>query len=165
MLDSHYLVRPVVWICLNISTTETDSWPCLFLGSVLGAGSLRDLFSVKMFAGNHGTDGVERKPRRPPDRREAVPKSQSDNRWAVTLSGTSHWYSNLLHFPRERTPLRKTLLPYSSLCGFDPLNVKQISGQAQQRLIQPVCPKEERDMKISVEAEEFVDVWRFEERC
>lgn len=41
----------------------------------------------------------------PPDRRGAAPKPQSDDRWAVMLSSTSHWYSNLLHFPRERTPL------------------------------------------------------------
>lgn len=45
------------------------------------------------------------------DRSNAPEKLQSDNRWVVTLSGTSHWYSNLLHFPRERTPQWKHYCP------------------------------------------------------
>lgn len=49
------------------------------------------------------------------DHSNAPAKLQSDNRWVVTLSGTSHWYSNLLHFPRERTPQWKHYCPLQSL--------------------------------------------------
>lgn len=60
---------------------------------------LHDLFGVRTLTGNQTT--------KPPTTQTHQHKLQSDNRWAVTLSGTSHWYSNLLHFPRERTPLWK----------------------------------------------------------
>lgn len=77
---------------------------------------------------------VSRKLQQPPDRRESEPKPQSDDRWAVTLSGTSHWYSNLLHFLRERTPMwkRSTALGAAS---FDPLNMKQITDEAEHSTI------------------------------
>lgn len=99
------------------------------------ADSHLDLFDVKTFAKRPAVSG---KLRQPPDRRESVPEPRSDDRWAVTLSGTSHWYSNLLHFLRERTPMWKlstALGGYLLPSGFDPHNVEPIMDRPERQLL------------------------------
>lgn len=64
------------------------------------------------------------------NRSDAPAKLRSDNRWVVPLSGTSHWYSNLLHFPRERTPQWKHYCPPP---GFDPTGMKQVAAETWRR--------------------------------
>lgn len=104
--DIHkYWSALILWNSHGDQRSEWDAWMDRGFAPLAGLGRL---FASSSLFIRCGKKMLQRWGRswfgKPPDRRGAAPGPRSDNRWAVTLSSTSRWYSNLLHFPRERTP-------------------------------------------------------------